>query len=277
MAEKNVEHELRHVDLVETGRYQTVTPEFLAVNPGATVPVLLHDGHPVYESTEQVRYVDEVVGGDDAVRLTPPSLADEVAAWVDRNSLEGFGVLRTKSTVASMAKRFGNCVPGLTMPLFATMIQEVPVSEISYGLLRHPDRKRPAMFLLMRTAGARSLRFPLLRSLIARSRAAARAHLVAINAELSDGREYLLTGADSFTLADVGLAPILHRLDLAGYGWLWEDLPRLTAWWERTRARPSYRTAVLDVETDVVRRGAERLRTWRKEMPWLRELLDGGD
>ena len=42
------------IDLIETGKYQNISRDFLRVNPGATVPVLLHNGHPVYESHEQV-------------------------------------------------------------------------------------------------------------------------------------------------------------------------------------------------------------------------------
>ena len=32
------------------------------VNPAGTVPVLLHHGHPVYESHEQIIYIDQVAG-----------------------------------------------------------------------------------------------------------------------------------------------------------------------------------------------------------------------
>ena len=45
------------IDLIETGKYQNIGQDFLRVNPSATVPVLLHNGHPVYESHEQVSYV----------------------------------------------------------------------------------------------------------------------------------------------------------------------------------------------------------------------------
>ena len=30
------------------------------VNPAGTVPVLIHNGHPVYESHEQIVYIDQV-------------------------------------------------------------------------------------------------------------------------------------------------------------------------------------------------------------------------
>ena len=30
------------------------------VNPAGTVPVLIHNGHPIYESHEQIVYIDQV-------------------------------------------------------------------------------------------------------------------------------------------------------------------------------------------------------------------------
>ena len=34
-------------------------PDYLTnVNPAGTVPVLVHNGHPVYESHEQILYID---------------------------------------------------------------------------------------------------------------------------------------------------------------------------------------------------------------------------
>ena len=34
-------------------------PDYLSnVNPAGTVPVLVHNGHPVYESHEQILYID---------------------------------------------------------------------------------------------------------------------------------------------------------------------------------------------------------------------------
>ena len=59
LAELGIPYESHHVDLIETGAYENIRPAFLAVNPGGTVPVLVHDGHPVYESHEQIRYAAE--------------------------------------------------------------------------------------------------------------------------------------------------------------------------------------------------------------------------
>ena len=54
LAELGIDYKDHHIDLIETGSYEALTPEFLRVNPGGTVPVLVHNGHPIYESHEQI-------------------------------------------------------------------------------------------------------------------------------------------------------------------------------------------------------------------------------
>ena len=56
LAELGIEYKSHPIDLIETGAYENIRKPFLDVNPGGTVPVLVHKGHPVYESHEQIRY-----------------------------------------------------------------------------------------------------------------------------------------------------------------------------------------------------------------------------
>ena len=59
MAELRVPYKGHAIDLIETGRYENIGRDFLRVNPAGTVPVLVHRGHPIYESHEQIRYAAE--------------------------------------------------------------------------------------------------------------------------------------------------------------------------------------------------------------------------
>jgi hypothetical protein len=36
-------------------------PTFLNINPAGTVPVLVHKEHPIYESHEQIVYINDVI------------------------------------------------------------------------------------------------------------------------------------------------------------------------------------------------------------------------
>ena len=56
LAELQIPYKAHPIDLIETRKYETISRHFLAVNPAGTVPVLVHKGHPIYESHEQIRY-----------------------------------------------------------------------------------------------------------------------------------------------------------------------------------------------------------------------------
>ena len=64
LAELDIDHASHHIDLIETGSYENLSRHFLAVNPQGVVPVLVHHGHPVYESHEQIRYAADHAGTD---------------------------------------------------------------------------------------------------------------------------------------------------------------------------------------------------------------------
>jgi glutathione S-transferase len=53
-----VKHREFEVDLIGT---ETKEPKFLNINPAGTVPVLVHNGHPIYESHEQILYINKVI------------------------------------------------------------------------------------------------------------------------------------------------------------------------------------------------------------------------
>ncbi len=57
LKEKGLEFESHYVDLL---RFEQHTPEFIAINPNGQVPVLIHDGVTVTESTVINEYLDEV-------------------------------------------------------------------------------------------------------------------------------------------------------------------------------------------------------------------------
>jgi len=267
LAEKGIGFKSNHIHLIETGWYQTCSPAFKKVNPGATVPVLVHNGHPVYESSEQIQYVDKAFEGPS---LTPKGLEDEVAKWVDFTSLSCTHEFSKQDT----DRRLGCCLPGISMPLFVSMMHEISWTAPLYGLVHHHDKKRPVIFLMMKVLGPSFLQLlPLPAQMAKDATQSARAHLQKMEAEtLSDGRTYL-TG-EEYTLADVGMITIIERMDNAGWAHLYEDLPHFTAYWERVKARPSYKTAITDEELPIIRRGRERIQKWKEERPdWNRQVF----
>ena len=182
------------IDLIETGRYQNISREFLKVNPAATVPVLLHNGHPIYESHEQLRYVASTV--DEAGLLVPQDiqLRQVMDAWVRKTSLLGDDPIDSPETTA------GNAAPGLTIPIFASMTAKIPTWKILEGLLFHRIKQRAAFFLLMKLVGLKKvLSLKPVTGILNRSAKAMAIHLDDLEAQLvSSGGPWIC--GDQFTL-----------------------------------------------------------------------------
>ncbi len=67
-----------------------------------------------------------------------------------------------------------------------------------------------------------------------------------LDALLADGRRWL-SGA-TFSLSDVAWMPNVHRFRLMG--WPFERTPHLMRWFDRVAARPSYRSALVDWQSE---------------------------
>jgi glutathione S-transferase len=204
MAELGIPYRGHAIDLIETGRYETVGRKFLAVNPGGTVPVLLHRGHPIYESHEQIRYA-AANAAPTSPSLVPadPALKAEMERWIDLSSL-------TEDPMRYPEKSIGNAVPRLTFPLFAAMIERIPYRRIFEGLLFHFDKRRPVLFLTLKARGLERVhRLKPLMQMMAVGRTHVNLHLDALETRLATRGPWIL-GAD-FSLADVGWMVIFER------------------------------------------------------------------
>jgi glutathione S-transferase len=272
LAELGIPYASHHVDLIETGAYQTLGRRFLAVNPEGVVPVLVHDGHPVYQSHDQLRYMAEhAPPGAPALVPGDPALHVEMHRWVDRASIIGDDAIETTRVSAAA------CAAGMTLPLFAAMIDAIPTRRILEGLLFHRLRIRPLLFLTLKGVGLH--RFRLLRTVARIVRTSVRHmqdHLDALEAQLvTTGGPWIL-GAQ-FTLADVSWLVLFERMVeqdmdavLLGGG----RRPAAATYWERLRARASYGPAIDAYRHPTVARGTARLRAAKATDPRLRRLLE---
>ncbi len=273
LAELNIDYASHPIDLIETGSYENLSRHFLAVNPEGTVPVLVHRGHPIYESHEQIRYAaNHATRGAEALVPEDPSLVVEMQLWVDRASLTG------DDPIAGMASSAGNCIPGLTLPLFSAMIRDIPLHRILVGLLFHRLRVRPALFLTMKLAGlSRLRRLKPAVAIVERSIQQMNTHLDALEAKLDQGDGAWILG-DFFSLADVSWVVIFDRMREADCTDLFlggELHPQVTAYRDRLFARSSYAKGIWNHEHPTVRQGTQRLRDAKEASPQLRALLAG--
>jgi glutathione S-transferase len=70
-----------------SGSRSTQTPEFLALNPNALVPVLVDNGRALWESNTICRYLAARQGRDDLLPAAPQARA-EVEQWMDWQAAE---------------------------------------------------------------------------------------------------------------------------------------------------------------------------------------------
>ena len=272
LAELEIPYKSHHIDLIETGCYENIRPSFKRINPARTVPVLVHDGHPVYESHEQIRYAARHAPTS-APQLIPddPQLQTEMERWVDLASLTG-------DPIQDAGRSAGNAVPGQTLPLFAAMIEKIPYRNIFEGFLRHFDKRRPLMFSLMKILGMRALnRVPPLATALADSRDHLNRHLDALEVQLKASAGPWLLGQD-YTLADVSWLVIFERLRQADSLHVFcnsDSHPLCAAYWERLSNRLGYRTAILDCSHPLIEYGTRRIRQIKDGDATMRVLLEG--
>ena len=141
LAEYAINYRAIHIDLIETGRYEKITRDFLARNPAATVPVLLHNGHPIYESHEQIKFLVEQFDTKNLLVPTDEPLTTIIMnKWIKKSSLLVDNFIKdTKATA-------GKATAGLTLPIFAAMISQISGHKIIEGLLFHRIKKRAVFF-----------------------------------------------------------------------------------------------------------------------------------
>jgi len=272
MAELQVPYKGHAIDLIETGSYQTLSRDFLAVNPAGTVPVLVHRGHPVYESHEQIRYAAaHAPPGSAALTPADPAARAEMERWIDMASL-------TDDPIRYPERSIGNAAPRLTLQLFAAMIEEIPYRNILEGLLFHFEKRRPLLFLTLKARGLERIhRLGLVMQLLAVGREHVNAHLDVLETQLTESRGPWILG-EAFSLADVSWMVIFERLRQVDgeHVFIGGGLrPACTAYWKRLKERPSYAEAILGYPHPLIDHGIQRLKEVKAADPELRKALEG--
>jgi glutathione S-transferase len=215
LAEKGLEWRSHTLNL-RAGDQQK--PEYVRLNPNALVPTLVHDGRVVIESTLINEYID------DAFPEPPLKPADPYARWRMR--------MWTRALDDSIHFAMGS----LTYPIaYSHEYAGKPREEIEAYLAAIPDPARRARNRENILKGLGSSYF---------ADAVRRYHrmLVDIDRALRGGP--WLAG-DTFSLADIGYAPYVTKLDqLAFRPWFDGIGPRVGDWYDRIRKRAGYEAAI---------------------------------
>jgi glutathione S-transferase len=257
MDELQIDYQYHHIDLIETGWYQTISPQYLKINPAGLVPTLVHKGHPVYESDDILNYAQDAAGTA-APKLVPhdPELKALMNKWLD------FCAIESGNPMSSMASKAGACIPGLTMPLFITAIRYIPLRRIMVGFLFHPDKQRPAFFSAAKLLGLSVLMsVKPLRRMVHASRDHMCRHLQTLNKQLVMTEGSWILG-ENYSLADISIGCLLLRLEETGWLSYFEETQKiheLRDYYLKLKARPNWQTAIVNHGHPIIEQAKQDL------------------
>jgi glutathione S-transferase len=241
LAEKNLEY----TDHLMTLRGDQFDAAYMKLNPNAVVPTLVHDGRPVIESSVILYYLDEAFPN-------PPLMPKDLHA---RALVRQFNKLVDEYVhVSCMILTFGTAF----RPWFAGLSGE----EIEKRLSKSP--------LKQRTEYKRDVALNGLDSKYVKDAVGHHEKLLKMMDGALQNGPWL--AGEPFSLADAAVIPYILRLDLLKLKNLWQNLPRVEAWYQRMRSRPSVKKELLDRMTPQDKAPFEKLEPdpWPKvkELAW---------
>ena len=220
LAEKRLAWTGRYVDILRGEQFQ---PEFLAINPKAVVPVLVHDGEIVPESTVICEYVEDAF----------PEHPIYPAGALERAHVR----LWTKAVDEELH-------PACSAITYVASHRHTILRQ---GVGGFED-------FLAKGSGegsaARTLKWQWIQQGFEAPGAADKirlydSYLHKMEAALAD-RPWLAGAA--FSMADVAMAPYVNRLSALAMERLWTGgrLPRVDSWFARVRERPSFHSGFIE-------------------------------
>ena len=211
LAEKGLAWESRHLELRE---FEQLDPQFLALNPAGLVPVLVHDGAVITESMVINEYLDEAFP-QVPLRPADPQARARVREWTLYIATEPTWAIKSPSYQQNLR------------PVLAGKRTEAEFAAIA---ARMPHRENAGRWLVAATRGFTQQELDADLGRLAKTLDRMQASLR--NAAWLAGKFY--------TLADVDMAPFVHRLATLGETAMIEARPGVAEWYARVRARPAF-------------------------------------
>jgi glutathione S-transferase len=215
LAEKGLDYDSHIVDL---GRLEQHSPDYLKMNPSGVVPTLLHDGRPLHESGTICEYLDEA--------FPDPPL----------RPADAYGRAQMRNWVRHVDGLIQNLVVFNWRHHLQQVAQQWTDDELAAVVARIPSKER-------REAWMRVARRPYTEE----ERDEARANLV----KLLDRMEAAITESggwlvgDAYSIADIAVVPFVKRIDeeIAPDEMGADRHPAVAKWWADIQARPAFAQA----------------------------------
>jgi glutathione S-transferase len=246
LEEKGLAWDGHYLDILKGDQFSDA---YRALNPKAVVPTLVHDGRVVVESTVIAEYLDDVFPeqplrpadayGRAAMRLWTKAVDEDVhPACAEVTFVSCHRHIIGRLPPADLQKFLASTPPQSVTPTWHA--RKKALVEGGFAVPGVADKFRLYDRYLQKMEDA-----------------LAQAPWLA---------------GERFSLADVGMAPYVNRLDMLGMSEMWtRDRPRVTDWFERLRARATFKVAFLDwCPPDLTN---DLLTFGRRSWPEVRALL----
>ena len=217
LAEKGQDFTSHHFNLRAGDQHR---PAYLALNPNGVVPTIIHDGGVVYESAVIDEYLDDVFPDPPLRPATPAGLA-RMRLWVKQLDE---GLHAASATISACIAFRYQFMEGKTD------------AELKKTLDGYVDPGKRARMTENVMQGVESSFFKPAIKRVAR---------------MLDDMEIAMANRgwmadDSYSLADIAFTPYVTRVAHLQQDWMIEARPSVADWFDRIRARPSYKTAMTD-------------------------------
>ena len=210
LGEKALPWQGHYLDILKGDQF---APDYLKLNPKAVVPTLVHDGRVIVESTVINEYLDDAYPEP---RLKPTDAAGRARMRLWTKQLDE-GVHAATSVVSSaIAFRYQKLAAGME------------ALEEFHKKMPDPVKREKSWENI--TKGVESRFF---------AEAVKRFDRLLADMETTLSDTPWLAGKE-FSLADIGYAPYVTRLDHLQLQFLWAKRPHIPIWYDRVRERRSY-------------------------------------
>lgn len=191
-------------------------PDYLGINPHGTAPTLVHRGQPITQSNVIIEYLDEAF--PDPVRLKPS---------------DPMQIARMRQWMADEQDHLFKHIIVLSFNLMMRLrVEAFGLEQLTAWSKRIPDQVRAQDYLQRVTSPPNDTSMKIAQENL-------RKHMKRLDQELEKSGGPWVCG-ETFTLADICLAPIFDRIEWLDLETIWEDLPKTTEWYDRVRLRPCF-------------------------------------